>query len=113
MNWWDILTQTYLVLLPIFAGYIVWALQTQKKRRRADSRGIMLLLRQQLEWLHDKYTERGEIPRYALTNFDEIYQAYHELGGNGTATKMSEDVHELPLVNERMREHEAKLESKA
>lgn len=111
MDWWDILTQSYLILLPIFAGYVVWALQTQRKRKRADSRGIMLLLRQQMEWIHDKYMAMGEIPRYALENFDEIHSAYIDLKGNGIAKKMYEDVHALPLVNERVKEHEAKLES--
>ena len=113
MNFWNILEQTYLVLLPALVGYIVWALQTQRKRKRADSRGIMLLLRQQMEWIHDKYMAKGEIPRYALENFDEIYDAYIDLHGNGIAKKMHDDVHALPLVNERIKDYAAQLESKA
>ena len=100
----DIFKQVLIVTMPAFAGYVVWALQSQKKRKKADSKGIMLLLRQELEWQHDKWTAKGEIPRYALSNFDEIYECYHDLGGNGTATKMYEDIHALPLFNERVKE---------
>ncbi|WP_243126949.1 hypothetical protein [Hominisplanchenecus murintestinalis] len=46
----------------------------------------MLLLRVQLIEYHDKYMKLGSIPSYAYENFVEMYQAYHELGGNGMVT---------------------------
>ena len=88
----QILLQTYKVALPIvltaFMGYVVWMLKKQKKDRDANSRGTMLLLRVQIIEYHDKYVREGKIPSYAYENFDEMYQAYHELGGNGMITKM-------------------------
>ena len=93
--------QTYLVALPIiltsFFGYVVWFLKQQKKSRDANSKGTMLLLRQQLIQYHDKYTTAGEIPLYAYQNFLEMYEAYHELGGNGTVTKMKDEIEDLHL----------------
>ena len=50
----DFLLQTYIIVLPIFLGYIVWLLQQQKKDRDANSKGTMLLLRVQLIEYHDK-----------------------------------------------------------
>ena len=84
----EFLLQTYAIVLPILLGYIVWLLKQQKKDRDANSKGTMLLLRVQLIEYHDKYMKLGEIPSYAYENFVEMYNAYHELGGNGMATKM-------------------------
>lgn len=115
----DLLLQTYLIALPIILtalmGYIVWLLQEQRKQKKADvierderieaeqkqreanSRGTMLLLRVQLIEYHDKYMRLGEIPSYAYENFNEMYEAYHRLGGNGMVTKMKQEIEELHL----------------
>lgn len=93
----EFLISTYTIVLPILLGYIVWLLKRQKTDRDANSRGTMLLLRVQLIEYHDKYMNIGEIPSYAYENFDEMYVAYHELGGNGMVTKMKEEIEELNL----------------
>ena len=46
--------------------------------------------------MHGRYVERGEIPIYAQENVQAMYQAYHELGGNGTVTKLVREIMELP-----------------
>ena len=92
----DFFVQTYMVALPIvlssFLGYVVWVLQSQKKDRDANSRGTMLLLRVQLIEYHDKYVE--------------MYQAYHDLGGNGMVTKMYNEIQELHLQRKGGVKHE-------
>lgn len=93
----EFLMQTYKIVLPVLLGYIVYLLKDQKKERDANIRGTMLLLRVQLIEYHDKYTSLGHIPSYAYQNFCEMYEAYHDLGGNGMVTKMSEEIHELHL----------------
>lgn len=93
----DLLIQTYMTLLPMLMGYIIWLLKRQKKDRDANSTGTMLLLRVQLIEYHDKYIRLGEIPSYAYSNFCEMYQAYHSLGGNGMITKMYNEIEELHL----------------
>lgn len=97
----DLLLQTYLVALPIILtalmGYIVWLLKKQKRDRDANSKGTMMLLRVQLIEYHDKYMRLGEIPSYAYENFNEMYDAYHKLGGNGMVTKMKQEIEELHL----------------
>lgn len=57
----------------------------------------MLLLRVQLIEYHAKYMRLGYIPSYAYQNFCEMYEAYHELGGNGMVTKMKQEIDELHL----------------
>ena len=93
----EFLLQTYTIALPILLGYIVWLLKEQKRERDANSRGTMLLLRVQLIEYHDRYTTLGEIPSYAYENFEEMYEAYHDLGGNGMVTKMHKEIQELHL----------------
>lgn len=97
----NLLLETYSIALPIvltaLMGYIVWLLKKQKKDRDANSKGTMLLLRVQLIEYHDKYTILGSIPSYAYENFCEMYETYHELGGNGMITKMKEEIDELHL----------------
>lgn len=102
------LHDTYTIALPIVLGYIVWMLQKQstdrmdaeKKQKREtekSNKGMMLLLRIQLIEYHDKYMEKGEIPSYAYDNFCEMYDSYHDLGGNGMITKMKDEIDTLHL----------------
>ena len=93
----EILIQTYTIVLPVLLGYIVWLLKNQKKDRDANSKGTMLLLRVQLIEYHAKYTALGTIPSYAYQNYCEMYEAYHELGGNGMVTKMKQEIEELHI----------------
>lgn len=93
----EIFIQTYTIALPVVLGYIVWLLKNQKKDRDANSKGTMLLLRVQLIEYHDRYMAKGDILSYAYQNFVEMYQAYHQLGGNGMITKMYEEIQELHL----------------
>lgn len=91
------LTETYAMVLPVVLGYIVWLLKRQKKDRDANGKGTMLLLRVQLIEYHDRYMALGHIPSYALENFIEMYEAYHELGGNGMVTEMYKEILELEI----------------
>ena len=91
----ELIFKSYAVILPIVLTYIITLLRKQNKKREANSRGTMLLLRVQLIEYHNKYMEQGEIPSYAYQNFIDMYEAYHELGGNGMVTKMYDEIQEL------------------
>lgn len=73
------------------------ASKNQKKDRDVNSKGTMLLLRVQMIEYHSKYMKMGDIPSYAYQNFCEMYEAYHELGGNGMVTKMKQEIEELHI----------------
>jgi len=89
--------QTYSIVLPMALGYIVWLLKQQKKDRDANSKGTMLMLRAKLIEYHKEWTERNYITKHGLQNFIEMYEAYHELGGNGMVTHLLEEVEELQI----------------
>jgi hypothetical protein len=92
-----ILLDTYTVALPIILSYIVWLLKQTNKKRDANTKGTMLLLRVQLIEYHDKYCALGYIPSYAYQNFCEMFEAYRALGGNGMIIKMKQEVDELEI----------------
>ena len=102
----EFLMQTYVIVLPIVLGYIVWLLKQRKKNEDANSKGTMLLLRVQLIEYHDRYMALGHIPSYAYENFVEMYDAYHDLGGNGMVTHMYEEVKKLEIRKERKNEED-------
>ena len=97
----DVVFQTYLVilsvLLPILLGWMIKLLKSQRNDRKANSTGTMLLLRVQLIEYHDKWTERGYVTKVGLQNFIEMYECYHNLGGNGMITDLKKQVEDLPI----------------
>lgn len=97
----EILIKVLDIVLTALMGYVVYLLKKQKKDRDANSKGTMLLLRVQLIEYHDKYMAQGDIPSYAYENFVEMYESYHELGGNGMITKMYQEIQELHLANKK------------
>ena len=93
----DIVITIITVSLPVILGYIVWLLKEQKKDRDANSKGTMLLLRAKLIEYHKEWTERGYITTHGIQNFLEMYNAYHDLGGNGMVTHLKEEVETLEV----------------
>lgn len=66
---------------------------TEQKALRA---GVQSLLRDRLIQTHNHYIEKGYIPVYGMENVLDMYDAYHELGGNGTVTKLVDTLRDLP-----------------
>ena len=95
-----ILLAIWSAVLPLL-GYIIKQGKDNKRERDANARGTMLLLRVQLIEYHDKYMQLGTIPSYAYENFVEMYNAYHDLGGNGMIKKMRRETDQLHLESRR------------
>lgn len=93
----ELIIAVVVAAVPVLFGYIVWLLKRQNRERSANSKANMLLLRVHLIECHDKYMAVGEIPSYVYQNFNDMYDAYKALGGNGMITKMHEEIEELHL----------------
>lgn len=63
----------------------------------ARDQALRSLLRVKLIDYHDKYIGLGEIPSYALDNYEDMFEAYTGLGGNGLIKQMHEEIHELKI----------------
>jgi hypothetical protein len=65
--------------------------------QKALKDGTQSLLRSEIIRCYDVYTERGYISIHGLESVLAMYDAYHALGGNGTVTKLMEELRELPV----------------
>lgn len=101
-----VLLETYYILLPIIAtaliGWVGVLLKGQKKkddererRQRAQSEGIMLILRYMLQRYHGEYHIQGVITYNQYKNWNDIYQIYKELGGNSVAEEWNDDIERM------------------
>lgn len=68
------------------------------KRENSISEGVLCLLRVKLIEYHDHYMALGGIPSYALSNWNMMYTAYHNLGGNGMITAMDKEIQRLKII---------------
>ena len=68
-----------------------------EQRQKATERGIQALLRDRIVQAYYHYSERGWITLHGLENVEAMYLEYHNLGGNGTVTKLVEDIRTLEV----------------
>lgn len=68
------------------------------EREESIGNGVLCLLRVKLIEYHDHYMALGSIPSYARSNWDMMYEAYHDLGGNGMITGMDKEIKNLKIV---------------
>ena len=86
-------------LLAGLGGVCGWLLKSHRKeeaRDRAMETGLRTLLRAELLEIHAKYVPLGYIPVAVMEEADRVY---HSLGGNGTGTKIYEEIKALPTVD--------------
>lgn len=74
-----------------------------KKESNAIAAGVQSLLRENLVYNFNKYTDREYCPIYAKESIKRIYNAYHNLGGNDVATEL---YHKLLAMPEDLKERE-------
>lgn len=63
---------------------------------KAMKEGLQALLRDRVISSYDKYIAREYILVRELENVEAMYSAYHALGGNGTITRLVEELRRLP-----------------
>lgn len=71
-------------------------LKEEIRDQKALRDGVQSLLRDRIIQCHNHYIDKGYIPVYGMENVLSMYDAYHELGGNGTVTKLVDTLKELP-----------------
>lgn len=67
------------------------------ERQRAVEKGVQALLRDRILQAYYHYSERGWITLHGLENVESMYTEYHNLGGNGTVTKLLHDLRDLEV----------------
>lgn len=79
----------------LFAGVtgLVVALWRQVVATRT---GLRALLRNDIIRVYNDRIHRHYIPIYEMESVTHMYEAYHQLGGNGTVTKLYKELQQLP-----------------
>lgn len=88
----DILNSVLSIILTGVMGYVVWLLQNHKSSKDDTKMALVILLRETIEWRYQLYLERETITKEEYKDFEELYQVYHRLGGNGTGTRMWDEI---------------------
>lgn len=113
----EVLLQTYYIILPIImtalVGWVGMMMKEQKQKektreqkikedeneakriRKANSNGIMLVLRYMLKRYHSEYMIQGKMSYSQYQDWIDLYEAYTALGGNSIAKEWNEDVENL------------------
>lgn len=91
------------IVASVFGSTGFWALLTaiwNNHSKKVSTEGKMLrgLAHDRICELGEKYLEQGYVTKDEYENLhDYLFVPYHELGGNGTAAKIVEDVKRLPM----------------
>lgn len=99
-----LLTQILSAVITSVAGLIVGIISQKLRssqhrenvaREMSDAmrEGMIVLLRQKLIDIHEKWViEQGYVPVEIKRQADDIYGAYHTLGGNGMGTELRREI---------------------
>ena len=67
------------------------------KRQQAIEDGVRDLLRIQILEIHEQAKKEGKISVTRKDAIDSAYKSYHALGGNGTITRVHEEIMQMPI----------------
>ena len=91
----------FTVICSVLASSGFWAfIQSRTSHNDARTQLLIGLAHDRIIYLGMSYIERGYITRDEYENLhDYLYSPYTNLGGNGTAKKVMDQVDKLPIRN--------------
>lgn len=98
MEIWEILIS---VFGSVMASSGLWALIMKRQEKKdIKSRMLLGLAHDRIMDLGQKYIERGSITYDEYENLEKyLYEPYVEMGGNGSAKRVMDEVNKLKLTN--------------
>ena len=88
------------IFCSVLASSGLWALISKLLEKKSKSSKLLVgLAHDRIVYLGEKYIERGSITKEEYENLvDYLYKPYKELGGNGTAERVIQQINKLPWV---------------
>lgn len=83
------------VLPVVFTGlstFLVWYGQQIVKANKSTKSALKVLMRHEMRLMYEKWSEKCYITIEAAGEFDEIYDIYTNLGGNGKGTEIKKQI---------------------
>lgn len=78
--------------------HVIEKAETDRATDDAMRVGMRALLWRELQTIHDTGTDAGGLTISQRRHLENVYGAYHALGGNGTGTRLYTDTMNLPVV---------------
>lgn len=96
----EILHMFLTVMCSVLASSGLWAyIQHRRDRKDAKTQLLIGLAHDRIMQCGQYYIQRGAITADEYENlYNYLYLPYHELGGNGSAERMIEEVKKLPIA---------------
>ena len=79
------------------SGIWMWV-KTKSDRNNSEDRLLLTVARNQLVRQGRKYLKRGYITMDEYEEYEDYYKLYSDLGGNGLARRIFEQVDDLPMT---------------
>lgn len=73
-------------------------MKSEKVRNQAIENGVRDMLRLTILDNYERCKQEGKISVARKDAIDSAYNSYHALGGNGTITRVHEEIMEMPIV---------------
>lgn len=82
-----------------FWQFLLYIIQNKKQTDSAESQMLLGLAHDRICWLSKQYINRGSITAEEYENLvTYLYVPYKNLGGNGTAERLIQEVIRLPIM---------------
>lgn len=94
------------VIFTLITGYLLKSYDKIRCDYIALKMGMQALLRDRIFQAYNKFIDQEYIPIYAMESLQLMYDQYRKLGGNGTATKLMEELKRLPTKDPKKGEKE-------
>ena len=90
------------IIVAVFASQGFWSwLGTRNNKKSAKTKLIMGLGYAEICRRAEAYMARGAITKEEYHDFEKyLYKPYKEMGGDGTADRLMEEVKKIPIVRE-------------
>ena len=96
--WLEILFRLIVTGLTAGVAKINKKLKDERVRNRAIEDGVRDLLRMQILDTYERCKASGQISVSRKDAVDSAYKSYHALGGNGTITRVHQELMDLPII---------------
>ena len=87
------------LITTVLSGPGIWAwAKTRTTRNKSEDRLLLKVAKNQLVTQGREYLNRGYITMDEYEEYESEYQVYSNLGGNGLARRIFEQVDDLPMM---------------
>lgn len=87
------------VITTLLSGPGIWAwAKTRTQRNNSEDRLLLQVAKNQLIRQGREYLKRGYITMDEYAEYESEYKVYADLGGNGLARRVFEQVDDLPMM---------------